>query len=352
MSATTDFFENADLERAILVGYYGGGNYGDELLLEIIQNMLKSKNYKQIKVAFQNPEQFGAYHHTFGHKVVAMNKPLEFVRGLAGSRSIVVGGGGLWGMDVNANIVGLSLLLFLCRYVLFRKVYLVGVGYYGSTSTAGRLGAWLAGKAANLIIARDAESTRQFIALSRHVVQDKDLAWLAKDLDLTAYEAEAQAIDQRLGTSGKSLLITLRHFRGTLADQYHQQIGDFLAANTDKSIIIALLQPAESYPEGNRLVQSWQSLYPNVRVLTGALNPLAFFVFLQKNHDTIALVAPQFHAILTASVNDVPFLPVAYDNKVFELFDQLQIDQGIHVQDLKLHHLQQFADAFYEGRGA
>jgi len=25
MSATTDFFENADLERAILVGYYGGG---------------------------------------------------------------------------------------------------------------------------------------------------------------------------------------------------------------------------------------------------------------------------------------------------------------------------------------
>jgi len=313
--------------------------------------MAGAKDYKQIQVAFQNPEQFGAYHHNFGHKVIAMNKPVQFLRGLTTSRSIVVGGGGLWGMDVNTNIVGLSLLLFLSRYILFKKVYLLGVGYYGSTSKAGRFAAWLVGKAANLVIARDAESLQQFGKLTKHVVQDKDLAWLAKDLDLSAYEAEAQAIDQKLGVTGKSLLVTLRHFRGSLADQYHQQIGNFLANNADKSIIIALLQTAESYPEGSRLIQSWQQMYPNVRVLSGTLNPLAFFVFMQRRRHDIGLVAPQFHAILTASLNDIPFLPVAYDNKVFELFDQLGVPQGIHVQNLVPSDLQLFADAFYaEGR--
>jgi polysaccharide pyruvyl transferase WcaK-like protein len=347
MSATTDFFTTTDLEGAMIVGYYGGGNYGDELLLEVIQNLLQPKGYRRIRVAFQNPQNFQTYHHDFGHELVDMRRPLLFAKKLLSSRSVVVGGGGLWGMDANPNIVALGLLLFLYRYVFFKKVYLVGVGYYGSTNTFGKIGAWLAGKAASSIIARDAESVQHFSRLQSHVSQDQDLAWLARELDLSGYQDDADAIEARLSIRSKTLLITLRHFRGATAEHYHATIEAFLASNQDKQIVIALLQPAESYPEGENIAKVWAQKYTNVQVLEGVFNPLGLFVFLQRHRQDVALVAPQFHAMLSAALVDMPFLPVAYDNKVFELFSQLHIGDGIHIHNLIPNDIQRFADTFF-----
>ena len=33
--------EKYNLDKSLIFGYYGGGNFGDELLLEVLQNLLR-----------------------------------------------------------------------------------------------------------------------------------------------------------------------------------------------------------------------------------------------------------------------------------------------------------------------
>lgn len=349
MSAIQTFFQETDLERSLLVGYYGGGNYGDELLLEVIANLMAPKQYRHVAVAYQNPATYSAYHHDFGHQLVDSGQPLQILRKLLTSRKIVIGGGGFWGMDVNAKIFGLGAMLFLSRYILRRKIYLVGVGYYASTNRLGHISAWLAGKAANTIIVRDNESAQQFGRIHPNVQQDSDIAWLASGINPADYAADIEQVERLLPLQGKALFITLRHFRGAQADIYHKQIGNFIESNQHQQIVVALLQPPETYPEGQRLLRSWKQLYPNVQTLDTAINPMGLFLYMQKHSHELALVAPQFHAIITAQINHIPFLPLVYDNKVSELLDQLKLTAKVPIASLQQTHLQQFADSFYEG---
>jgi len=349
MSVLSYFFDETDLEHSFLVGYYGGGNYGDELLLEVILNVIEPKHYKGLSIAYQNPQTYEQYHHSFGHKLVDMSKPWQFVRKLITSRSIVIGGGGLWGMDTNLKTFGLSALLWMSRYLLFKKVYLVGVGYYGSAGRLGHISAWLAGKAATTIIVRDEESAQQFSSINANVQQDRDVAWLAASIPAEAYQKEVEQIEKIAPVTSKSLFIALRHFRGQQAEEYHKQIGNFIESNQDKPIIVALLQRAETYPEGQRLLQSWRQLYPNVHVLEATVNPMGVYLFMQKHQHQLALIAPQFHAIITAHMNQIPFLPIVYDNKVSQLLTQLKLRASLPIENLRQTELQQFADAFYAG---
>ena len=50
-----------DLEKSVLVGYYGGGNYGDELLLEVLANRLKSQGVQHAVITYQKPKMYRRY---------------------------------------------------------------------------------------------------------------------------------------------------------------------------------------------------------------------------------------------------------------------------------------------------
>lgn len=352
MSALHRFFDETDLEHSLLVGYYGGGNYGDELLLEVILNVIDTKQYKNLSIAYQNPRTYPQYHHDFGHKLVDMSKPWQLLRKLVASRTIVVGGGGLWGMDTNFKTFGLSALVWMSRYLLFKKVYLIGVGYYGSAARLGHLSAWLAGKAANTIIVRDDESAEHFGQVHDNVLQDQDIAWLAASIPAAAYQKEVEQIEKIAPVTDKSLFIALRHFRGQQAEEYHKQIGTFIESNQDKPVIVALLQPADTYPDGQRLLLLWQQLYPNVHALEVSGNPLGLYFFMQKHQHKLAMIAPQFHAIITAHLNQILFFPLVYDNKVSQLLTQLKFKTSVPIENLRQTELQQFTDTFYEGNAA
>jgi polysaccharide pyruvyl transferase WcaK-like protein len=344
------FFEKNDLEHSLLIGFYGGGNYGDELLLETLLNEFSRKEYKHIRIYYQAPEVYTRFHHNFGYEVLdARNKP-KFLRESLKSKHVIVGGGGLWGMDVNPNILLLSILLLIYRYIFRKKVYLLGVGYYGSTGKLGKLSAFLAAKAANKIIARDREAAQRFKRFTRRVVLGNDIAWLLKDMPLDAYQNDTEALEKSIAPAGKTLFIAIRHFKPTHKNNFVDIVETFLAQNQSKPVIVAMLQTPESYPEGHKLLETWQKRYPNVQMTNGMYNPLALFLFLQRHKQNLAIIAPQFHLIISAYLNSVPFLPVAYDNKVTELLEQIDAPQIIPINELEQFDIQQFADIFFEQR--
>lgn len=340
-----DFFAETDLNRSLLIGYYGGGNYGDELLLEVLQNLFHRKGVKDLTIAYQRPNRYSEMHHDFGNKIVQIHRKAALLAATRRSRNIIIGGGGLWGVDMNANTFILSVYLFLCRYLFRKKVYLLGVGYYNSTTRAGHIAAWFAGKAANLIIVRDDESKRNFGRMSSSVAQDVDMAFQATDIPAKDYERDVVELQARLPIKHKTLFITLRRFRHE--NNFNELVEQLIEHRPDLDIVIGLLELESVDRESFVIARQWRDRYPNVRILDDTFNPLGLFFFFQKHNKKLAVIGPQFHIIITAHLAGVKFMPITYDNKVGELYKQLNLQTAVPIRDLAEADLQAFVTKNY-----
>lgn len=348
----TDILRPQTADNSLLIGYYGGGNYGDELLLEILQNIAAQNGVQNLTVAYQHPENFGGYHHDFGHELVNMHDKRAVFRAILHRKNIIVGGGGLWGLDFGLNVFLLSFLLGFSRLVLRKNIYLVGVGFYNSTSWFGRLGAWLAGKGAAAILARDRETYQNFRRFNRRTHQDTDIAWYLRDIGTAGYRADVRRLERQVPVSashGKTFFVTLRRFQPKHRNDFTREVEAYIAHNTTKHFIVALLEPDHLDPVQAKLLDAWERRYDNVQRLRGPYNPIALFLFFQKHRGQLALIAPQFHAIITAHLNGVPFLPIVYDNKVAELLAHIGRTDTISIRELDSSHLQRFTDQFAGG---
>lgn len=344
----TQFLKKHPLDDSLLIGFYGGGNYGDELLLEVLAGLLKKQGAKRVSVAYQKPELYSEFHHDFGFTLVDMHSKRQLLRAIFTKKRIVFGGGGLWGMDSTVNLLLLSIVVFFARWLLGKKVYLLAVGYYNSATRIGRIGAWFAGKAANCVVARDTETYENFKRIQRNTYKDADIAWYISELDLLPYQANLKALEKRVRVSEKTLFITLRRFH--TEPKYHLAavIGQCLQNNADKPIILALMEPQRIDPSGYELLQSWQQNYPNLQILDFSFNPLALFLFFRAHSQRLVFIGPQFHAILSAHLTGVPFLPIVYDNKVRGLLKHIAPKQPFYaLPGLRAFDVQRFIDQSY-----
>ena len=348
-----DFLRMANLDGSLLIGYYGGGNYGDELLLEVLQNLLALQQTQDIAIAYQQPERFGDMHHDFGFRPFPVHDKLALIKATLCSRNIIVGGGGLWGIDMNFNTLQMSIYLWICRWLLGKKVYLLGVGYYRSTTLVGDIGAWFAAKAAHRIYARDNETYTRFRKFAgKRVIRDKDLAWCIGELELKPYITEARSLGRKLGMKGnKTLFMTVRRPQAKRQHdsftRFNGCVNSFIAANPDVPIIIAPLELLDRNPAGRATLQAWRAEYRHLRILDSPVNPLVLYAFFQLYRRELILIGPQFHIMLTAHMNMVPFLPLSYDNKVRELLDYIGIHTSaqLPIDQITDGHLQQFSDS-------
>lgn len=343
-----NFLKKESLDNSLMVGFYGGGNYGDELLMEVLAGLLKKQGAKDISIAYQTPLLYEKFHHEFGFKRVDMQEKLSFIRAMISHKHVIVGGGGLWGMDCNRNVVGMSLLLLLLRKIMRKKIYLLAVGYYNSATKMGRFGAWCAAKSASLILARDEESYRNFKQLQPNTQRDTDIAWYIDYLDLDDYQTDLAQLEEQLHITGKTLFFTLRRFRGGQQSQLANLVERAVRNNPQKQIIIGLMEPRHVDPEGYRQLLSWQREFSNLQIIDCGFNPLALFLFFRKHAKNLVFIGPQFHGILSAHLNGMSYFPVAYDNKVVGLLHSIAPQlKPIPIQALTQNDLQQFIDQSY-----
>lgn len=350
----TQFLKETDLDNSLLIGYYGGGNYGDELLLEVLGNLLAKNQARDVVITYADPATYSTYHHDFGYRRIDIRSKLQVITQLVRKKNIIIGGGGLWGVDMNFNTFLMSMMLFGAR-LLGKNVYLLGVGYYNSTNRLGHLGARLSAKAARVIIARDEETRDNFAKYTKNVFLDTDIAWNIKGLDLRAYEPDVAELERRLDIKNKTLCITLRRpqakHRGAEFTQFTEVVGSFIAANPERPILIALLESEAKSPLEYAKARQWRRVFPNVQVLDFPHNPLALYLLFKKHHKQLALIGPQFHIIITAHLAGAPFMPMVYDNKVAALLKQLAIPDYRHIplSAVGRTNMQVFADSFFEG---
>lgn len=316
-----EFLSSTDLDDTLLLGYYGGGNFGDELLLEVLQMQLSSRGIKRASYLYTDPQLYSRYHDDFGYRGIS-RAALPWA--MLNARSVVVGGGGLWGLDVNLNIFFLSALLFISRILFGKRIYLIGVGYYNSTNRLGRISAWFAAKASHFVIARDRETYDNFTAAGARTYLGEDIAFLIRDMDLSPYNHAAHDLERALSLRSRTTYITLRHFRADTG--FGKLVKSTIQSHPDQKFIVSLLQPTSQYPAGNALLRDLSEKNANVNYFNADVNPLALVRFFQLNSRSLTFVTPQFHALVVAIIFGIPFAPIAYDNKVQQLLEQHGID--------------------------
>ncbi len=338
----SDFISETNLNNSFIIGYYGGGNFGDELLLEVLQNLFKKNNTSNIKF-YYTADNYETFHKDFGYKKVNPANKFSFFQELIKSKNIIIGGGGIWGLDFNNNIYILSILLFICRFFLQKNVYLLGIGYYSSTTKKGHQSAKIAAKASNLIIARDDESYSNFKKLNDETYQDFDLSFNIPQTDKNLYTDDAKELVKNLKIDKKTYIISLRRFNKKFENNYTNIIKEIIKDNPKKRFIVNTFEPKEVDPEGYELIKKLESENKNVTAYFDFnFNPLAYYYFLIQNKSKIVTIAPQFHSIISSYQAGVKFFPFVYDNKVEEVLKQFGVKKYKWINDLEKSDIQQF----------
>lgn len=330
------------LDDSFVLGYYGGGNYGDELLFEVLQHIFLARGYGQISFLYQKPVTYERFHKDLGFEAVDSARKSAVLRMILRHKNLVIGGGGFWGLDVNLNVVLMSMMLFIARWFMGKDVYLLGVGYYSSTTRMGHFAAWLASKSATRILARDNESYENFVRLNSHTFQTDDIAFMLPHIneDVSRELAEFEAL-VGIGED-PTVIISLRRFKTNRPNPYLEAVEAWLMAHPDTHVILALMEPREVDPEGFAQLRRWQRKLRNATVVDFDYNPVVLYRFFKKYHRTLAYIGPQFHVQLVAHLGGVRLLPLVYDNKVAQLLENLGYLTRIDIMEISADDIERF----------
>lgn len=343
----SDFIKEKQLNNTILIGYYGGGNFGDELLLETLLNLFKNNNISEISVFFLAYINYGDYHKKFDGYRIITNK-FKFLAQLFKVKNIIIGGGGIWGLDFNRNVLILSLIVFFSKYILRKNVFLLGVGYYNSTSKLGRFAGYLVGISSDMIIARDNETFINFSRASRKVSLDRDIVFNTTEVNGDLYEEDVKELENKMGVSKKSVFITIRRFSGNKYDRFKKEVLKLIENNREKNIVLALLETKVIDRDDYEFLLDVSKLYTNVTILDFDYNPMALLFLFKRHSGNIVVISPQFHGQIIAYLTQTQFLPITYDNKNSELFKLIGIKEFFDIKDISCSDMQKFIDQFYE----
>lgn len=224
---------------------------------------------------------------------------------------------------------------------------MLGVGYYNSSSFLGKISAFLTGKAAHKIIARDRETYDNFKKMSNATYLDRDICWYIHGLNLDQYAKDLNGLEEKIVVHQRTILISIRRFQKKYKNDFSDLVLGIIATNQDKKFVVLQMEPREVDPEGYEFLLSLRKKFNNVQILDFSFNPIALFLFLKKYQHELVYIGPQYHGILSAFLNDIPTFPLVYDNKVENLFDQLGQRTRFSIYDIKQKNLQDFIDKKY-----
>jgi polysaccharide pyruvyl transferase CsaB len=331
-----------------IVGYFGRGNLGDEMILEAMIQAMRSRGLNgNVVVISGDPEDTRSRH---GVQAVSSSDCLQVLKAVAASDALVIGGGGLLhdsgGLDVgdaldrflegSPGLVQLLALAMLAR-ALGTPVKIVGVGI-------GPLFRELAidlvhqllrtSEAASLRDAGSLEWCELWEDLTGKARLSADLSFLLEARRRSG-GAEPQrptvALAPRRWFQSAGPLSPGGASRGQwldLADMWAETC-DLIADETGADILLVPFQRAEGNLDDLALCQEIASKMQRsdrAHVLAPPRSCAELFEQLSRAHVVIAV---RMHAVAAAALCGIPCVAVSYDPKVGGLMTELGIEEFV-----------------------
>lgn len=304
----------------IISGYYGFDNCGDEaILMAMIQKLSKFIPPKRIIVLSQTPQKT-----EIEYKVNAIYRLniYSIIAQLKNTGVFISGGGGLL-QDVSGR--GLSIIYYLSLIVLallFKVpvvVYGQGIGPVKKPINRKLIKIVLA--KVKLIIVRDEQSgiLLQELGIKKDSVQVySDPSFLLLKEELPDHISEKYKLNQEVKafTSNPIAALVLRNC-GEIKQDYKQKITqlikimDYLTEKQQTNIFLVPFQfnnDLSLYDDLRRMISNSE-----VNYLYEGLNP-AQMLSLFSNFSLI--IGMRFHAVIFATICNIPFIAIDYDPKV------------------------------------
>jgi polysaccharide pyruvyl transferase WcaK-like protein len=286
----------------LIVGGYGYRNMGDEAILA---GLLRRLGPKSVSVVSRMPSETAAFHEV--RAVGIFETPLA----LASHRSLLIGGGGLFGRDMGA--IGRLLPGFgLLAQRLGRTVAIHGVGIdEGTPPLAATLLRRLSRGAAEVSV-RDRRSAE---ILAEWGVE----AVVVPDLSEDCPAAPREVGEQLLRASGLDLDrpivgLCLTAVDAALARTVAEAVVSCVEAQPQVQFCFVPMSRHPFVPRHDDTVfgRSVQALAPGVRILQGVARPSELLSVFESLSVAVCM---RYHSLLFAWRSAIPIVPIAYAPK-------------------------------------
>ena len=286
----------------LIVGGYGYRNLGDE---SILAGLLRWLGREEVTVVSRAPADTAARH---GVRSVGI---FGAVRALPRHKSVVIGGGGLFGRDM--GLIGRLLPLFgLVAVALGRKVSIVGVGVDAGMPRSAAFLMRLVERHAGVVIVRDSASADELAARGIAAEVQPDLSTLAPSAGRLAGLQTIRAAG--LDPGRRPIIgLSLTAVNPALVEPV---VSAVLAAVDALPAIDFLLIPMSRHPfvaahDDALLAHRLIGQRPRLRLLESddPADVLGVFEALS------AAVCMRYHSLLFAERAGIPILPIDYAEK-------------------------------------
>jgi polysaccharide pyruvyl transferase WcaK-like protein len=296
-------------EPILVVGAYGYRNVGDEAILAGLLNALAGR---QVTVVSRSPADTSALHG------VAAIGVLSAIPALRRHRSVLIGGGGLFGRDMGR--IGRLLPLFSLLAAGFGRAIVVdGVGVEVGMSAASRFLVRRLLRVARQVTVRDQVSARLVREWGIEPLLERDLSTRMPAVSARIGRSllRAAGVDPRRPVIG----LCLTAVNHQLTPVVVAGVIDLMRRQHDVQFCFIPMSQ-HPYREAHNdaiLARSLQATWPQMKIVEGMHHPasvLSLFGALD------GVVAMRYHSLLFAERAGIPFVPIVYSAKCQAWLDE------------------------------
>jgi polysaccharide pyruvyl transferase WcaK-like protein len=331
------FPDIANIEEVVIVGNYGGGNMGDEAMLDVLSDYISSKLPRvKIIVPARRPIVLSDVHPN--PRVL----PIGIVKGAFHallSDMLIIGGGTIFSSHSGMGIRAIVAIAIIRKILLRKKFYFYGIGYSGSTPKMLSILSRLAFRVADAIYVRDSLSHSY---LSR-LIGDKKL-FLIPELALKLKESETLPIgtetifrkdnEPMIGFSLMYLRSSQDNRRvaeavqGFIEHLYHKSNAKFFFLTLQPRVTIANVNAGVT-DLSTQVINSrseWRSDSEIAeRIISGLAEPIRSNCHVLNYYppsDTLKIIGElggvlsmRYHCLIFAHMKHKPYLAISFDDK-------------------------------------
>lgn len=309
--------------QILLIGNFGNGNLGDELLKEaVIADLLPTFTHISVAVRDLNIVKTN-------YPTVAYIQPLS-AKGLwtfFRSKIIIFGPGGLFGGDIGPYAQFIPLLAFISK-LMFKKVIFYGFGIYQTTPRSIQWLVKLACVIADYVSVRDEQS---LTVLNGKLLNQK----VKLILDPVFYLAHKVHKDRQKQNGAVHLGMSLRYIENTdMRQQFTKILAEALNKKKKKIVIEALnfyhepnIATRKHQPSDNEMIRLLKEQI-NDSISVKVRKTLSIDDVFKAYANLDGIIAMRFHAQVLALMHKLPLMAIGYSpkNEFVKNFDGVVYD--------------------------
>ncbi len=313
---------------AVVSGYYGYGNAGDEALLKaMIQHLREQKEDVRLCVLSKDPKKTGAE-----HSVYALNRYNLFkIKKILRQSKVFISGGGSLLQDVTSNK---SLWYYLNLIKMAHKVqvpiflYANGIGPINSHKNRVRTAEVL--KNVKEITLREPESARELLEIGVKDIPTTVTADPVLSLSPVSEEkVDAQLMQLGISKDTKLLGVSVRPWKHLGVD-FLPKLAEVITEICKQYELTPLFLPMK-YPEDLEFSQKLQTMLSVESVILK--NPCEAEEILGLVSRTKTMLAMRLHSLIYASAVCVPTVGLSYDPKIDAFMQYICAGEAVSVAD-------------------